>query len=417
MRRMMRWAGGLAVLCGLLAVPALADTRGFDPVAATDAYLASVPPEAKARSDAYFEGGYWLLLWEPLYGLAVAWVLMRFGLSSRMRNLGQRFGGKGFFGTVLYAIQYLVLAALLSFPLTVYTDFVREHQYDLSNQGFGDWFGQLLIELAVTAVMAGLATGVLYAVIRAAPKRWWVWAAGVGVGFLVVALLLGPVFISPLFNEYKPLEPGPIRDKVLSMARANGVPAEHVYMFDASRQSKRISANVSGIFGTLRISLNDNLLNRSTPEEIQMVMAHELGHYVLNHVYEMLLSFSLVLLVGFAFIAWALPRVLARWGKRWGVEEVGDPAGLPVLMALLSLYFLVATPVTNTVVRANEAEADLFGLNASGQPDGFATVALKLGEYRKLAPGPLEEFLLFDHPSGRSRILMGMRWKAEHQAP
>jgi STE24 endopeptidase len=155
--------------------------------------------------------------------------------------------------------------------------------------------------------------------------------------FLVIALLIGPVFIAPLFNDYKPLEPGPVRDTVLSMARANGVPADNVWMFDASRQSKRISANVSGILGTLRISLNDNLLNRSTPEEIQMVMAHELGHYVLNHIPKMLLTFSLVLLAGFAFIAWAFPRVLARWGARWGVEDIRDPAGLPLLMALLSV--------------------------------------------------------------------------------
>src|SRR3712207_1751726 len=158
------------------------------------------------------------------------------------------------------------------------------------------------------------------------------------------------------------------------MARANGVPADDVLMFDASKQSKRISANVSGIFGTLRISLNDNLLNRSTPEEIQMVMAHELGHYVLNHIPKMLVSFSLVLLAGFAFIAWAFPRVLARWGAGWGVADIQYPAGLPLLMALLSVYFFLATPVMDTLIRTQEAEADLFGLNASRQPDGFATV-------------------------------------------
>jgi STE24 endopeptidase len=331
-----------------------------------------------------------------------------------MRDFAWRLGGRGYFGTVLYAAQYLVVTALLSFPLNAYEGFWREHQYGLSNQGLGAWLGELLTSLVVTVVLVSLTVGALYAVIRAAPRRWWVWGTGVGVAFLVVALLLGPAFIAPLFNEYKPLEPGPVRDRILSLAHANGVPAEHVYMFDASRQSKRISANVSGIFGTMRISLNDNLLNRSTPEEIDMVMAHELGHYVLNHVYEMLLSFSLVLLAGFAFMAWAFPRVLGRWGGSWGVEDVRDPAGLPLLMALLSVYFLVASPGVNLLVRTNEAEADLFGLNASRQPDGFATVSLKLAEYRKLDPGPLEELLFFDHPSGRSRVEMAMRWKAEH---
>jgi STE24 endopeptidase len=411
----LRWAGGVVLVLGLLwAVPALAETKGFDPVAATDAYLATVPADAKAKSDAYFEGGYWLQLVSVLYGLGVAWVLLRFGLAARMRALAQRVAGRGFFGGALLGAQYLVAVAVLSFPLTVYEGFVREHQYDLSNMSFGAWFGEQMIGLAVTVLLVGLAIGALYAAIRATPQRWWLWGTGLGVVFLIIALLIGPVFIAPLFNDYKPLESGPVRDQVLSMARANGVPADDVLMFDASRQSKRISANVSGIFGTLRISLNDNLLNRSTPEEIQMVMAHELGHYVLNHIPKMLLSFSLVLLAGFAFIAWAFPRVLARWGGGWGVADIQDPAGLPLLMALLSVYFFLATPVVNTLIRSQEAEADLFGLNASRQPDGFATVALKLGEYRKLAPGPLEEFLFFDHPSGRSRILMAMRWKAEH---
>jgi STE24 endopeptidase len=411
----LRWGSGVVLALGLLlAVPALAETKGFDPIAATDAYLATVPADAKAKSDAYFEGGYWLQLWDVLYGLGVAWVLLRFGLAARMRALAQRVAGRGFFGGALLGAQYLLAVAVLSFPLTVYEGFVREHQYDLSNQTFGAWFGEQMIGLVVNVLMVGLAIGALYAAIRAAPRRWWLWGTGLGVVFLIIALLIGPVFIAPLFNDYKPLEPGPVRDQVLSMARANGVPADDVLMFDASKQSKRISANVSGILGTLRISLNDNLLNRSTPEEIQMVMAHELGHYVLNHIPKMLLSFSWVLLAGFAFIAWAFPRVLARWGTGWGVADIQDPAGLPLLMALLSVYFLFATPVVNTLVRTQEAEADLFGLNASRQPDGFATVALKLGEYRKLAPGPLEEFLFFDHPSGRSRILMAMRWKAEH---
>jgi STE24 endopeptidase len=411
----LRWGSGVVLACGLLlALPALAETKAFDPVAATDAYLASVSADAKAKSDAYFEGGYWLQLWNLLYGLAVAWVLLRFGLATRMRALAQRVAGRGFFGSALLGALYLLAVAVLSFPLTVYEGFIREHQYDLSNQTFGAWLGELMIGLVVNVLIIGLAIGALYAAIRAAPRRWWLWGTGLGVVFLVFGLLIGPVFIAPLFNDYKPLEPGPVRDQVLSMARANGVPAHDVLMFDASRQSKRISANVSGIFGTLRISLNDNLLNRSTPEEIQMVMAHELGHYVLNHIPKMLLTFSLVLLAGFAFIAWAFPRVLARWGAGWGVEDLRDPAGLPLLMALLSVYFLLASPVMNTLIRSQEAEADLFGLNASRQPDGFATVALKLGEYRKLDPSPFEELLFFDHPSGRSRILMAMRWKAEH---
>jgi STE24 endopeptidase len=145
-------------------------------------------------------------------------------------------------------------------------------------------------------------------------------------------------------------------------------------------------------------------------------MGHELGHYVLNHVYELLLELGLVIVVGFAFLRFTFDRVRKRWGASWGVRGIADPAGLPLLGALLSVYFFSLTPVTNSIIRVNEVEADQFGLNAARQPDGFAEVSLKLGEYRKLDPGPLEEVLFYDHPSGRNRIAMAMRWKAEHLA-
>jgi STE24 endopeptidase len=173
---------------------------------------------------------------------------------------------------------------------------------------------------------------------------------------------------------------------------------------------------VSGFAGTMRISLNDNLLNRCSLAEIESVMGHEVGHYVLNHVYKTTLFFAVVIAIGFALLKWGFERVTAGLGAGWGIRGVGDPAGLPLALILLSAYFFVLTPLLNSWTRVQEAEADLFGINASGQPDGEARVDLMLGEYRKLDPSPLEEILLFDHPSGRSRILMAMRWKAEHLA-
>jgi STE24 endopeptidase len=182
---------------------------------------------------------------------------------------------------------------------------------------------------------------------------------------------------------------------------------------DASRQTTRISANVSGLFGTERITLNDNLLNRCSQAEIEAVMGHEIGHYVLGHGYELLVYLSLVLLVGFLFLRWSFDRARRRWGRDWAVAGIGDTAGLPLLGLLLSVYMFAATPIVNTIVRTNEYEADVFALNASRQPDGFAQVSLKLGDYRKLSPGPIEEWIFFDHPSGRTRILTAMRWKGE----
>jgi STE24 endopeptidase len=230
----------------------------------------------------------------------------------------------------------------------------------------------------------------------------------------VFTSLIAPVYIAPLFNTYTRLDDPVVREPILAMARAEGVDVDDVWVFDASRQTKRVSANVSGFAGTMRISLNDNLLNRTSLAEIEAVMAHEIGHYVLNHIYKSLLFFGVVIVVGFALLKRAFEAVAARKGAAWGIRGTGDTAGLPLAVTLLATYFFVLTPVVNSWIRMEEAEADLFGINASGQPDGEALVDLKLGEYRKLDPGPLEELVFFDHPSGRSRILMAMRWKAEH---
>jgi STE24 endopeptidase len=198
------------------------------------------------------------------------------------------------------------------------------------------------------------------------------------------------------------------------MARANGIPATDVYEFDASRQSNRVSANVSGLANTLRISLNDNLLKRCTLPEIETTMGHEMGHYVLNHEYKGLVMIGVVVVIGFAFLNWGVAFALARWSEQWGVREITDVAVLPLAMIVFSGYLFLMTPVTNTITRTMEFEADMYGLNAARQPDGEANVDMLLGEYRKLDPGPVEEFVFYDHPSGRTRITAAMRWKAEH---
>jgi len=226
--------------------------------------------------------------------------------------------------------------------------------------------------------------------------------------------LITPVYIAPLFNRYTPLQDPRIKDSILSMARANGIAATEVYVVDASRQTTRVGAFVFGLFGTERITLTDNLLQRCSPEEIQSVMGHEMGHYVLHHEYHSLLFLGVETVIAFAYLNWALGWSLGRWGQKWGVRGIADVAVLPLAALLLLVFFFVFTPVNNTYSRLQEYEADLYGLNAGQQPDGEAEVDLKLGEYRKLDPGPIEEFLFFDHPSGRTRITAAMHRKAEH---
>ena len=385
--------------------------------AATQAYLDRLPADVVARSNAYFEGGYWLQLWNFLLGLAIAALLLAGQRSARMRDWAQRVGRKAFPRDAIFGALYAIAAWLLSLPLTIYQGYFREHQYAMATQTFGPWFGEQLIGLAVSAVSLALVVAVFYAVLRRVGERWWLWGTLVAVAFLVLLVLVEPVLIDPLFNTYQPVADGPIKQAVLTMAHANGVPADNVYEFDASRQTTRVSANVSGIFGTASVRLNDNLLRRSSLPEIRAVMGHELGHYVMNHVYKMIAAFSLLLLAGFLFTQWAMTKLLARFGSRFGLRGVSDAAGFPLILAVMSVFVFAATPITNTLSRTQEIEADRFGLNLAREPHGNAEVDLKLTEYRKPDPTPLEEFVFFDHPSTRFRIHDAMRWREAMGTP
>jgi STE24 endopeptidase len=385
----------------------------IDPAAATRAYLDQVPPEQRARSDAYFEGGYWLQLWTFLWTAAIFILLLQTGVSARMRDLAERATRVPALQTASYWTLFAIAAAILSLPLTVYRDHFREHQYGLSNLTFAAFIGEELKGLAITIVFGGFAAMVLYALVRRLTQTWWIWGAVVSIAFVAFGALVAPVLIVPLFNNPTKLQDPRVVAPILSLARANGIETGEVWEIDASKQSKRVSANVSGLFGTERITLNDNLLNRASLPEIEAVMGHEMGHYVLNHIPKFLLEIGIVILAGFALLARLFER-LRRTQARWGVRDIGDLAGLPLAALLFSTYLFVLTPVLNSMIRVQEYEADVFGLNASGKPDGFAQTALKLAEYRKLDPGPLEEIVFFDHPSGRTRIFTAMRWKAEH---
>jgi STE24 endopeptidase len=396
------------------AAPHVQTAPAFDVKAAVDAYLAKMPPVQRARSDAYFEGGYWLILWDFLFTVLIMWLLLRTGWSAKMRNLAERIVPFAPLQTAVYWIQFILVTTILNFPLTVYEGYFREHKYNLLNQTFGPWLREQLIGVAIAIVLGAILLIPLFALVRWLGKTWWVWGAMLMIVFFAFVSLIAPVYIAPLFNQYKTLEDANIKDPILSMARANGIPANNVYEFDASKQSDRVSANVSGLAGTLRISLNDNLLKRCTLPEIETTMGHEMGHYVLNHEYKGLVMLGAVIVVGFAFLNWGLNLALARWGGDWGIRGMTDVAVLPLALIVFSIFLFLATPVFNTITRTMEFEADMYGLNAARQPDGEANVDLMLGEYRKLDPGPIEEFIFFDHPSGRTRITAAMRWKAEN---
>lgn len=386
----------------------------FDVDAATEAYMSMMPPAAVARSNAYFEGGYWLILWDFLYGAAVCLVLLNLRWSARMRDLSLRVTRFGWLQPLVYGLQYTLVAAVLGFPLEYYENFVREHKYGLATQTFGPWMGDEFKSLLVSLVIASIAMVVLFAIVRKFPNTWWTWGAATSLGLLTILVAIGPVFLQPIFNTPKKLEDPKITTPILRMAHANGIPTNDVWQIDASKQTTRMSANVSGFGNTMRITLNDNLIRRGSPEEIQAVMGHEMGHYVMNHIPKSLMFFLIVIVLSFAYLFWGIKWALSRWGERWKISSVSDPAVVPLVVLLVSVLSFVLTPINNSFVRVQEKEADMFGLNASRQPDGFAQAAIHLGEYRKMRPGPVEEFLFYDHPSGYDRIHSAMVWKSQN---
>jgi STE24 endopeptidase len=397
-----------------VAPPTTETAKAFDPVEATNAWLNTVPADQRAKSNAYFEGGYWLLLWNFLVGAAISIFLLASSFSAQLRDFAERITGSKTLQVVIYSSIFILILAVLSFPLTFYQYFIREHQYGFATQSFGPWFVEQLIGLVVGLVAGLIALSILYAVFRRAPQSWFLWGTLVAVVLSFFGNFIAPVFVEPLFNTYKPLTDPTIRDPILAMARANQIPVTQVFQVDASRQTTRVSANVAGLLGTTRIALNDNLLKQCSVPEIRAVMAHEMGHYVLNHGAKLTIYLGVVALFGFALAKFFFNWALRIWGERWQIRDIADPAGLPLLMLIFVAFTFLMTPVLNSIVRSTEREADQFGINTSREPDGECKVALKLGAYRKLDPSPLEEFIFFDHPSGRARIQMGMDWKAAH---
>ena len=386
----------------------------FDVARATDAYIATVPAADREKSDAYFEGGYWIEFWATLITVALCGLLLHFRFTARLRDWAASRGRGPWLQSLVVAIGFMAVLSILFLPWSAYTEYFREHQYGMSNQSLGAYLREWAINAAIYSAFIGFAIAGIYRLVRRVRERWIWWASGVTALFMLFVIMVEPVFIAPIFNDYKPLPPGEVRNSILTLAHETKIPVDDVYWFDASKQTKRISANVSGLAGTTRIALNDNLLDGASLPEIRAVMGHEMGHYRLHHGLWLTLGFTIALGIGYFVVNRVFGRIQRRRGERWGVRDLADPAGVPLAMAILMIVLYLLTPVTNTMIRTAENQADAFGLDAAREPYGFASVAMRLSNYRKLEPGSLEEIIFYDHPSGRARVERAMRWLKDH---
>lgn len=391
--------------------------QGFDPAAATAAYLSILTPAQHLKAQHYTQGGHWLLLWGALVAVAVAWLILRSGVLVRVsaRVEGKRPRPVRAVAAVILVVS--VAEFVLGLPWSSYSEWWRETQYGLSSQGYGDWLGEQLITLVVNAVMVVIVLELVYLLIRRTPRTWWLWSGGVVSVFFVFVLVLSPILVEPLFNTYKPAPPGPMRDAIVAMAQAQGVPADKILIYDGSRQSNRYTANVSGLFGTARIAMSDVMFKKDADlAEVKAVVGHEMGHYVEGHAFRMAAEFGVLAFLAFFLVDRLYPHVLRLAGGK-DVGPISDPAGYPLISMILSVLVLLGTPILNSLTRIGEEQADTFSLEHVNEPDGLAKALVKSIEYRAATPGRLEEVVFYDHPSVGSRVRKAMDWKAAHPPP
>ena len=384
----------------------------FDPAAATAAYMATLSPAAHAKATAYTQGGHWVLLWSWLVSVVAAWLIVRSGVLTRTEaGLEKRKPRPVLVSLVLTAI-FVLLDAVLELPWTIYAQWWREKGYGLTSQAFSGWFTEQTISLGISVVVTSLFMAVLYAVIRRSPRFWWAWAGGVAGTFILAAQVLAPIYIEPIFNHYTPAPAGAVRDEIVTLAKKAEVPSDKIFIYDGSRQSNRYTANVSGLFGSARVAMSDVMFKKGADlSEVRGVVGHEMGHYRQG---PLILAGPFALL---AVLAFGLTHLLFGPAARLmgaKVTGIADPAGLPVLMAVIATLGLVGTPLTTSVSRWVEADADSFSLRVANEPDGLAKALVKSIEYRASSPSDLEEFLFYDHPSVEHRVRKAMDWKATH---
>ena len=383
----------------------------FDTEAATNAYIDSLGSEALAQAAAYTAGNQWLMLWSLGVTIISTWLIIQSGI---LTSLSNKLSGSGAFNRAFrVSADFVVLSAIIELPWTIYTSWYRQTQYEMTDQPLGDFLGQSGLGLALNAVVLGLLLATFYVLIKKAGRLWWAWFGGITASLMATMMLLGPVVIQPMFNEYSPIPEGDVKQAVEALAIEANIPTERVFMYDGSRQSNNFTANVSGIGSSARIAISDVALNEADLDEVKAVTGHEIGHYVSGHIWWVVFLLSAQGVIAFLLA----DRLFTPVARAFGADEdIQNPANVPVLILLVGVLMTVFQPFNNTLSRMNEADADRYSLETVGLPDGLASVLVKTAEYRDPRPAPLQELLFYTHPSVESRVRMAMEWKAEQLA-
>ncbi len=390
------------------------DSAAAPTPAAPRDYVAEVRANFTPENHGYAAKRVALAFIEPFYGIFLALAVLFTGLSARMRDIAHRISGKRYVRVLVYFALYSAVAFVLSFPLSWVEGFALEHQYNLSNQNFAAWFLDELKGLGLSVLFIGVfpLAALAYKAIAKSPRRWWMWLAIGSFPVIVMGVLLQPLVFDPAFNKFTPLRDKQLERKILDLAEKAGIPGRKVFEVNKSVQTKKVNAYVSGFGASQRIVLWDTTLREMKEDEILFVMGHEMGHYVLHHIWKGILFTvclsALFFYLSYLFTGWAV----ARFGPRWGFAELSDVASMPLLVATIGLFSFIAQPVTNSFSRGLEHEADQFGLEVTRLSDAGARAFIKLGEQNKSnpEPSPFVKTFVYTHPPLIERIRFALSY-------
>jgi Zn-dependent protease with chaperone function len=350
------------------------------------------------------------------YEILVLSVILVSGLARRLRDAAERSIRWRFAQSMLFFILLSLVTTVVELPIDVYRGFVVPHEFALTHQTFAAWLGDLAkglaVDLAIGSVLAAL---VLLAMRRV--RQWWVVVWACSLPLVVAGVVATPLIIDPLFNDFRPLHDQVLKRDLIAEASRAGIDAARVYEVDKSKQTTTMNAYVTGLGPSKRIVLWDTLLAKLTHDEILAVMGHEMGHYVLHHIWKGIAFEAAVTFLGFALAQWLFERGLARWGSRWGMGERGDPASLPWLLLLASVLAFLFSPVYSSFSRHIEHQADQFALELTHLNEAAATSEVKFAEDSKVDPSPNRfiEFWRYSHPAAQRRIEFALEYRPWEQ--
>lgn len=404
----------LAATCVLLVVVPEALATGQPLGAAYGALAADSQPNSKLvpvpapseKTLRFYHSGNVLWVMKTLWALVVPALILFTGFSARLRNWARAIGRTWFFIIGVYVALYLVVEYVLDFPLSYYQGFVRQHEYDLSNQSFRQWFGDSLKALMVAVVMGMSFLWVPYLLLKKSPRRWWLYTSFAAVPFLALVMLIQPILIAPLFDDFGPMKDKALETEILRLADRVGIDGGRVFEVNKSEDTEAMNAYVGGLLDTKRIVLWDTLLKKLDREQVLAVMGHEMGHYVLGHIWKLLALLSVLILAALYAVHRSLNFLIRRYQHRLGFTEPSDIASLPLLVLLISVFSLAVQPVAFAYTRQIEREADRFGLEVTRSNHATASALASLQDENLVHPRPGLLYVLWRswHPPLAERI-------------